>query len=109
MIKSTQSQHQRVKPPRATKAAAQQRGLVYLMVYLCFFPMIARADVVDTLNNFLGYLTGGVGKAIAGLAIVGIGFGCFGLGKIPKGYVIAVVVGVGIVFGAKAILNMLGG
>ena len=89
--------------------ASRRRGLLYLFTYLNVLPMIACADVVDTLNNFLGYLTGDVGKAVAGLAIVGIGFGCFGLGKIPKGYVIAVVVGIGIVFGAKALLTMLAG
>ena len=89
--------------------SAQRRGLVYLLLYLACLPMMAHAEITDTLNNFLGYLTGDVGKAVAGLAIVGVGFGCFGLGKIPKGYVIAVVVGVGIIFGAKTILTMLGG
>lgn len=89
--------------------SSRKCGLAYLMVYMTMLPVMARADVVETLNNFLGYLTGDVGKAVAGLAIVGIGFGCFGLGKIPKSYVIAVIVGVGIVFGTKAILSMLTG
>ena len=85
----------------------RSRGLAYLALYLSFIPGLALADVVDTLNNFFGYLTGDMGKAVAAIAIVGIGFGCFGMGKIPKGYVIAVVIGVGIIFGAKAILGML--
>ena len=72
-------------------------------------PALAYADVVNVLQNFLSYLTSDVGKAIAGLAIVGVGFGCFAFGKVPKSYVIAVVIGVGIVFGTQAILTMLTG
>ena len=81
---------------------------IYVALYITALPMVARADVIDVLNNFFGYLTGGVGKAVAALAIVAVGFGCFAMGKIPKGYVIAVVLGVGIIFGAKALLSMLG-
>lgn len=87
----------------------KRRGLCYLTIYLSLLPMISSADVVSTLNNFLGYLTGDVGKAVAGLAIVGIGFGCFALGRVPKAYVASVVIGVGVIFGAQAILSMLTG
>ena len=78
-------------------------------ILILLLPMAAHADVVSTLNDFLSYLTGDVGKAVAGLAIVGIGFGCFALGKVPKAYVVSVVIGVGIVFGVKTILSMLTG
>lgn len=84
-----------------------KRGLSYFLVYLLLLPMVACADVVSTLSDFLSYLTGPVGKAVAMLAIVGVGFGCFALGKVPKSYVIAVVVGVGIIFGAQTLLMML--
>jgi len=91
------------------KARWRKRGLLYSALYFSLIPLVVRADVTDTLTNFLGYLTGSMGKAVAGLAIVSVGFGCFAMGKVPKGYVIAVVVGVGVIFGAKAILSMLTG
>lgn len=94
---------------KTNKCVEKRRGITYLTTYLLFLPFAARADVVDTLNNFLGYLTGGVGKAVATIAIVGVGFGCFMLGKIPKGTVISVVIGVGVIFSAKALLGMLTG
>lgn len=78
-----------------------------LFLISLLLPGLAHADVVSVLQNFFGYLTGDVGKAIAGIAIVGIGFGCFALGKIPKSYVITVVIGVGIIFGAHSLLTML--
>ena len=78
--------------------------LIYLLI-----PVIANAEVTDTLNNFFAYLTGGIGKTISALAIVGIGFGCFALGKVPKSYVISVVTGVGVLFGSKTILSLLTG
>lgn len=71
---------------------------------------LAGSDVTQTLTNFLGYLTGAWGKIIATLAIVGIGYACFFLGKVHKGYVVAVVVGIGLVFGAQEVLtHMTGG
>ncbi len=95
-----------------TKFRLSRRCLscLYLGMYLSVIPMFAWADTVtDVLNNLFGYLTGDVGKAVAAIAIVGVGFGCFGLGRIPKSYVIAVVIGVGVIFGAKALLSMLTG
>ncbi len=83
-------------------------GHILLTVYLLLLPGLACADLLSTLNGFLGYLTGGVGKAVAALAIVAVGFGCFAMGKVPKAYVIAVVIGVGIIFGSSAILQALG-
>jgi type IV secretory pathway VirB2 component (pilin) len=71
--------------------------------------MAASADLESTLTAFSTLLTGTIGKTVAGIALVGVGFGCFGLGKIPKSYLIAVVVGIGIVFGAAALVNTLAG
>lgn len=78
-----------------------------LLITSLILPSLAHADVVSVLQNFFGYLTGDVGKAVAGIAIVGVGFGCFALGRIPKSYVITVVIGVGIIFGAHSLLTML--
>ena len=44
---------------------ARRRGLVYIAIYFSLIPTLAFAEVLDTLNNFFGYLTGDVGKAIA--------------------------------------------
>ena len=90
-----------------------KHNTLVLASFLLFMPMIARADdtssVLDVLNNFLDYLTGDVGKALAALAIVTIGFLCFVMGRIHKSYVISVVVGVGVIFGAHTLLGTLTG
>jgi len=86
---------------------AHYRGAFYFALFLSLFPCLALADVVTVLDNFLSYLTGDVGKAIAAIAIVGVGFGCFALGKIPKSYMVAVVVGIAIIFSAQTILGMM--
>lgn len=80
---------------------------IYLAAYLFLLPLFAAADVVSTLNDFLLYLTGPVGKVAATLAIVGVGFACFVLGKLPKSAVVAVVLGTGIIFGASTLLSIL--
>ena len=72
----------------------------------------ASSDTVSftgALNNFLAYLTGDVGKAVALLAIVGVGYGCFVLGKLSKGAACTTVLGIGIVFGAHGLLGVLTG
>jgi type IV secretory pathway VirB2 component (pilin) len=83
------------------------RSFRFLIGYLTFFPAVACADVAGTLNNFLSYLTGDVGKVVSCLAIVSVGFACFVLGKLPKSYVISVVVGIGLIFGSSALVNTL--
>ncbi len=90
-----------------TQKSFPAAGHICLACYLILLPTIACADLLATLNGFLDYLTGGIGKAIAALAIVAVGFGCFAMGRVPKAYVIAVVVGVGIIFGSSAILKVL--
>ncbi len=83
------------------------RGGKYLFIYVGIFPSLACADVAGTLNNFLSYLTGDVGKFVSCLAIVSVGFSCFVLGKLPKSYVISVVLGIGLIFGSSALVNTL--
>lgn len=85
----------------------QLTSKLYLAIYLFLLPLFAAADVVSTLNDFLLYLTGPVGKVAATLAIVGVGFACFVLGKLPKSAVVAVVLGTGIIFGASTLLSIL--
>ena len=85
-------------------------GLLWVALYFCSFPSFAlSADLSSTLTNFLSYLTGTMGKTVASIAVVGVGFGCFGLGRIPKATVVAVVIGVGLIFGASALIATLQG
>ena len=96
---------------KLTKKQRQcRRGLNYLTLYLCCLPVVAEADtsLVTTLTSALTYLTGDVGKIVASLAIVGGGFACFGMGKLPKGYFVAILLGVGIIFGVSSIMTALG-
>ena len=80
------------------------------IVFLIFFPtLVLAADVTTVLSNLLDYLTGTWGKIVSALAIVGIGYACFFLGKVHKSYVVTVVVGIGLVFGAQEILNHITG
>lgn len=89
------------------KRQARRRGKLYSFAFLSFAPTLTYAAFVDTLQNTLNYLTGSVGTALATIAIVGAGIGCFGLGKVPKGYLIAIVVGIGLIFGATGIINVI--
>ena len=91
------------------KTKSIKTGLLYLILCFSFIPGMSYADVSDVLTNFLGYLTGDVGKAVATLAIASVGFGCFALGKIPKLYAVSVVIGIGVIFSAKAILGAISG
>ena len=94
---------------RDGEAFFSPQGTKNLIMVIAFFPTLACADVATTLNNFLTYLTGDVGKVVSCLAIVSVGFACFVLGKLPKSYVIAVVVGIGLIFGSSALVNTLAG
>mgnify|MGYP001076623506 CR=1 FL=1 len=83
---------------------------------MCFmiFPSLSFAgndsvSFTDALTHFLDYLTGPVGQAVALLAIVGVGYGCFVLGKLSKGAACTTVLGIGIVFGAHGLLGVLTG
>ncbi len=93
-----------------TKLTTSKRPtLVYLFLYLGGLPMSSYADtdVASILTNFLGLLTGTWGTAVATIAIVGLGYLCFVMGKVPKSVLIAVVFGVGFIFGAHSLLTHL--
>ena len=87
--------------------------LSYFYVGLLFLtnPIIARADTdaASTLSNVLQYLTGPVGKVVATLAIVGMGYACFAMGRVAKGYFVSVVIGIAIIFGANTLLGVITG
>ncbi|MCB1827842.1 MAG: TrbC/VirB2 family protein [Coxiellaceae bacterium] len=62
----------------------------------------------SVLQALLDYLTSAPARIIAVLAIVGVGYATLHLGRMPKQRAIAVVIGVGIIFGGAALLQMLG-
>ena len=84
-------------------------SLLLLLLYSITVPVVAQADVAGTLNNVLSYLTGPVGKIVATLAIVGMGYACFAMGRVAKSYFISVVIGIAIIFGANALLAVITG
>lgn len=85
-------------------------------ILLLFFtfsnPVLAyngQSTKIDSvLQALLDYLTSAPARIIAVLAIVGIGYATLHLGRMPKHRAISVVIGIGIIFGGAALLQMLG-
>lgn len=64
--------------------------------------------ITNVLCTVVDWFTGTIGKAIATLAIIVIGIGAL-MGKVSWGMAIIVGLGVGVVFGAGNIVDVLGG
>ncbi len=64
--------------------------------------------IADVMCNVVDWFDGPVGGAIATLAIIVIGIGAL-MGKVSWGMAIIVGIGVGVIFGAPAIVKLLGG
>lgn len=64
--------------------------------------------ISDVICNVIDKLTGPVGRAIATVAVVFVGIGLF-LGKMSWGLAIAVGIGIGAIFGAAQIVEIVGG
>ena len=62
--------------------------------------------ITDIICNAVNELTGPIGRAIAILIIISLAISLF-LGKVSWGMAIAVAVGMGILFGAKGIVDLL--
>lgn len=79
---------------------------------ITLIPTDAWADAANpigaTLCKVVGWFTGVVGRAIATLAIIVVGIGAL-MGKVSWGMAIIVGIGVAVVFGADAIVGLLGG
>ena len=86
--------------------------VIYLLLY--FFSNSALAyegqstKIDSVLQALLNYLTSTPARLIAVLAIVGVGYATLHLGRIPKQRAISIVIGIGIIFGGAALLQMLG-
>ncbi len=66
------------------------------------------SPIADTLCIVVDELSGPVGRGVATVAVVFVGIGLF-LGKMSWGLAIAVGIGIGAIFGAEQIVNILGG
>jgi type IV secretion system protein VirB2 len=64
--------------------------------------------ITNILCNAVNQLTGGIGRAIAIIIIISLAIMLF-IGKVSWGMAIAVAVGMGILFGAKDVVNLLSG
>lgn len=60
--------------------------------------------ITQVLCNVVNQLSGGIGKAIATIAIIVLGIGLF-IGKLSWPLAIATAVGIGMIFGAASIVN----
>lgn len=68
----------------------------------------AGTTIEGVVCKLVGALSGPTGRAVATLAIIIIGVGAL-MGKVSWGMAIIVAIGIAIVFGAPAILNVLSG
>ena len=90
----------------------------YFFIIFLIMPSMAFADtsfgddggttIGKVLDNLIGYLTSTPARALAVIAIIGIGYSTWHLGKIPKERAMAIIIGIGIVFGATTLAKMLG-
>lgn len=64
--------------------------------------------ITDTLCRITNELTGGIGKAISIIIVISLAIALF-LGKVTWGVAIAVAVGMGILFGAKGVVDLVAG
>lgn len=83
-----------------------------LMAVALFLPDFALADADNPIElvlcNVVEIVNGPAGAAIATLAIIVIGLGAL-LGKVSWGMAIIVGLGIGIIFGAEAIVGLIAG
>ena len=88
--------------------------LFTLIVILCMTSNVAATDTAPTdltgmttiFCNVINEITGTVGKLISVLILISMAIGLF-LGKITWGLAIAVMVGMGMLFGATGLVDMI--
>ena len=64
--------------------------------------------LLNILQGAINLLTSKVAALVFVIAVIGIGYGCIKLGKIPKEKAISIVIGIGIVYSAAYIAGALG-
>ena len=65
-------------------------------------------QITNIICNAVNQLTGNIGRSIAILIVISLAISLF-LGKVSWGMAIAVAVGMGILFGAKDVVDLLSG
>lgn len=82
-------------------------ALIMMMPELSYAQNNSSNDAISgTICTIVKQLTGPVGRGIATVAVVFVGIGLF-LGKMSWGLAIAVGIGIGAIFGAGTIVNLL--
>lgn len=64
--------------------------------------------ISDTICNVVDQLQGPVARGVAAIGIIFLGFSLF-LGKISWGVALALAIGIGAIFGAKELVDLIGG
>lgn len=67
-----------------------------------------QTGITEIICNVIRQVTGGIGKAISILILISMAIGLF-LGKITWGLAIAVMVGMGLLFGAPTLVDVIAG
>ena len=83
-------------------------GMMAFSSNIAFAETKEAAKIEDVMCNAYKIFNGPLGKTFAVFAIVALGLGFF-LGKVSWGTAIAVAVGVGAIFGAPALVNVITG
>ena len=65
-------------------------------------------QISDILMNIYNYITGTIAATIALVVTVFVGYQVLGTGRIEKKWLWSCVIGFGLLFGSKAVTNMLG-
>lgn len=79
-------------------------AMFYLIPIEAFAQEKTTDDVTKVICKVIGLITGGIGKAIAILIVISLAIALF-LGKVTWGLAIAVMVGIGVLFGAEYIVS----
>lgn len=90
-------------------------GRILQTLLLCFTVLLCSSNfsfvyaddptgIVTIFCNVINQITGGIGKVIAILILISMAIGLF-LGKITWGLAIAVMVGMGLLFGASTLVD----
>ncbi len=87
--------------------------LIVFLVFAFYTNNVFAADsnpdatgIVKIFCNVINQITGGIGKVISILILISMAIGLF-LGKITWGLAIAVMVGMGLLFGAKGLVDVI--
>ena len=83
-----------------------------MLLYGSLTPQLSHATGVETITNIMcnatNIITGSVGKSIAIIIIISLAISLF-LGKVSWGLAIATLIGMGVLFGAPSIVNVISG